>query len=347
MKSTQLWFLSCCLFFTSGCQSSYYIKSAWNQIKLLDKRVPIEVILKDPEVSDHVKHKLRLAQEAREFAEKTLKLKPTNNYTSYVDLKRPYVSWVVQAASAYELKHHYFKFPIVGKLPYKGFFSKEEAQQEAAKFPPKKFDTYVRGVTAYSTLGWFKDPLLSTMVGYKDPDFVNLIIHETVHATIYIKGQADFNERLATFIGNRGTELFYLYKEGESSPTLKGIEAEYADRKLFSDFISWELDKLKKWYSDNYNKTAPEMKKNRLDKITQRFEKKILNKMKTKKFTGFTKQNLNNARLLSYRTYVYDLEDFERAFKSFDKNFDRFLKFCKSLEKAEKPEAELKKITAK
>ena len=339
------WHLIFLLFLTSGCQITYYMKSAWNQARILDKRIPIETALKNPKLSTQVKNKLRLAQEAREFAEKNLKLKTTDNYTSYVDIKRPYVSWIVRVSPAYQLQHHYFKFPFIGKLPYKGFFSKEEAEQEAAKFPPKKFDTYVRGVTAYSTLGWFDDPILNTMIKYKEDELVALIIHETVHATIYLKGQADFNERLATFISHHGTKLFYLAKEGEHSPTLKLIKDKYTDRKLFSKFISQQIDSLKKWYSDNHGHVSPEMKKNRLNKIIQKFKQDILIKRKTKNFTDFTRQqSLNNAILLSYKTYVYDLEDFERGFKHFDKNFDRFIEFCKSLKKVKDAEAELKKI---
>ena len=347
MNTASIWLLSILVFLTSGCQLTYYMKSAWSQAKLLDKRIPIDKALEDPEISDKIKAKLRLAQEAREFAEKQLHLKPTKNYTSYADLKRPYVSWIVRAAPAYELKHHYFSFPFVGKLPYKGFFSEQEAKLEAKKFPDTEYDTYVRGVSAYSTLGWFDDPLLNTMMHYKEHDLVNLIIHETVHATLYIKSQADFNERLATFIGNRGTELFYLGKEGDDSPTLKLIMTEYSDDDLFSKFISRELDDLKQWYEKNKGTLDSEKKNARLEDLKQRFQKNVLPKMKTNHFKKFPNQKLNNAKLLAYKTYVYDLSDFARAFQHFDSDFDRFVQFCKSLEKAIDPETALRNIAEK
>jgi len=196
----------------ASCQITYYLKSAYHQAKLLKSRVDIEEAIKSSTLSQENKQKLLLATEARVFAENSLKLKKTKNYTSFVQLDRPYVSYILRAAPIYELKHYLWSFPIVGDLPYKGYFSEEEAKSAAKDFSHKEYDTYVRGVTAYSTLGYFNDPILSSMLRYQNHDLVNTIIHETVHATIYIKNNADFNERLATFIGNKGAELFYLKK---------------------------------------------------------------------------------------------------------------------------------------
>lgn len=329
----------------SSCQITYYMKSAWHQAKLLQQRQPLEKVLANPETPDEVKQKLTLAMEVRKFAEAELKLKPTKNYTSYVDLQRPYVSWVVGAAPAYELKHHLWSFPIVGDLPYKGFFSRAEAEAEASTFNQEEFDTYIRGVTAYSTLGWFEDPLLNTMMVYPSHELVNLVIHETVHATIYIKSQADFNERLATFIANKGTEVYYTQREGAQSPTISLIRNEAADEKLFSEFLSRELDELKKWYEGHRPQVTRELKEKRLQEIGSNFETAILPRMKTDQFKHFSRQKFNNAQLLSLKTYVYDLSDFERVFGVFEGNFERFLKFCKSLENEKDPETIVKNFS--
>jgi predicted aminopeptidase len=135
-------------------------------MKLLQARVPIAEALKDPTLSAEEKHKLELAQKTREFAEKDLHLKPTENYTSYVKLDRPYVTYVVSAAPKWELKHYQWSYPFVGKMPYKGYFSEADAKTEEADLKKEDLDTYMRGVSAYSTLGWFKDPLLSSMLRY-------------------------------------------------------------------------------------------------------------------------------------------------------------------------------------
>lgn len=330
----------------SACQLTYMTDSAYNQLKLLSARQPIDKVLANPDLDSETKHKLLLAQQAREFAETHLNLKPTKNYTSYVELGRPYVSYIVQAAPVYELKHYLWRFPIVGAVPYKGFFSKDKALREAARFDPEKYDTYVRGVSAYSTLGWFRDPILSSMLSYDDDDLVNLIIHETVHATIYIKNHADFNERLATFVGDIGTEYFYLKQEGEDSSTLKHIQDKNHDARLFSDFISSELNSLRTWYHDKSETLTPELKSQRLALIQENFQNKISSQLKTQRFSYFTNLKLNNAMLLSFETYYMDLSDFKEVFVFLNKDFAKLIEFCKELEKASDPELKLKEFVA-
>ena len=312
----------------------------------MDRR-PIEKVLKDPKVSDEIKNKLKLAQEAIKFAEDDLKLNSNGNYQTYVQLQHPYVTWIVRASPEYKLEHHLWSFPIVGSVPYKGFFSEKEAEAEAKEFPADKWDTSIRGVTAYSTLGWFRDPLLSSMTRYEDHDLVNVIIHETVHATLYIKSEADFNERLATFLGNYGTELFYLKKEGPNSPTVQLIEKENADDKLFSAWISKEIESLKAWYKENEGKITPEQKQARINQIKDSFEKDLKPKLQSKSFENFSKQELNNASLLNYQTYFYDLSDFEKLKEKIGPSFPTLLQYCKNLEKTKNPEQELKQFVAK
>ena len=132
------------------------------------------------------------------------KSKKTKNYSTFVNLHRPYVTYIVSAAPKNELKYYTWYFPIIGSVPYKGYFNEAGANGEARDLASEGYDTYVRGVTAYSTLGWFKDPILSSMLAYSDYDMVNTIIHETVHTTIYIKSNANFNERLASYLGDLG-----------------------------------------------------------------------------------------------------------------------------------------------
>lgn len=335
------WFGTVALVFLSSCQVTYYLKSAYHQTKILNARIPIEKALIDPKIDEKTKHKLRLALEARKFSEKELGLTPSKNYTTYADLGRPYVSWIVHAAPAFELKHHLWKFPFVGELPYKGFFSEDEAKAEALTFSQQSYDTYVRGVTAYSTLGWFEDPILNTMIPYSDHHLVNLIIHETVHSTLYIKSQADFNEQLATFIGNLGTQSYYQQLEGENSPTLQIIEKESQDDELFSHFLTTETDLLSEWYQKNSPHITREEKQKRLDAIITKFNTQVQPLMKTTSYNYFGQQSLNNAQLLSIKTYFYDLTKFKKAFAKMNNDFHRFIEFCKTLEKDPDPGARL------
>lgn len=329
----------------TGCQMLTYVaKSGYGQLELLSKRTPIEKVLKEPALDAEKKKKLELAQEARRFAEETLHLKPTKNYQSYVELKRPYVTYVVSAAEKWDLKTFNFDYPLVGKMPYKGYFNEDDAKDEQLRLQKEGLDTYLRGISAYSTLGWFNDPLLSSMLRYKEHDLVNTIIHETVHATLYIKNAADFNEQLATFLGNKGMELFYLTKEGANSETLKLVQKENIDSGVFSEFISQEIRDLKEWYKNLQPEQRQEaLKEARLKEIQERFVKNVKPRLLTSGYQYFERLNLNNARLVMYRTYVQDLSRFEKLYELMGRDYQKFINKCRELEKAKNPEEELNK----
>lgn len=328
--------LSSCLLLT-GCQLGYLIQSGYHQALLIKNQEDINEALKSKTLTDEQKRKIQLAVDAKLFAQEHLGLAITKNYTTYVQLDRPYVSYLVQAALPMELKYHYWKFPIVGKIPYKGYFKEEDAKKEAQKFKDQGLDTFVRGVRAFSTLGWLKDPILSPMTSYSDDDLVNLIIHETTHATLYIKSAADFNEQLATFVGNKGTELFYIQKEGKNSTTLQLIKNKNKDDVIFSQFIQKELSELENWYAQ---KPDPSLKEKRLEEIKEKFKK--LN-FKTDSYKYFSKMNLNNAVLLGYKTYFNDLSQFEVVYSK-SQNMKDFIQKMKSLQGSNSLEADIKKL---
>ncbi len=330
----------------TACQLPYLVKSSYNQLSLLNSRVDMEKALKDPTLTEDERQKLLLSQEVKEFATRKLHLKETKNYSSFVKLNRDAVTYVVNASQPWELKHYEWTFPIVGSMPYKGFFELKDAKEEEAELKKSGLDTYLRGVSAYSTLGWFNDPLLSSMLKSEDYDLVNTIIHETVHVTLYIKNSADFNERMAVFLGNKGTEIFYQEKEGANSSTLKKIKEENEDQKAFSQFISGEISALEKWYQSQTNKDES-LRQQRLKLILKNFEKNFLPLAKTKYYSRFASTPLNNARLLLYKTYEQDLSDFEELYILSDQNFEKFLNYCKELEKHPKPETGLKDLIKK
>lgn len=338
------WILLASFPLLASCQISYLLKSARGQLNLLNSGESIEESLKDPQVTEEQKSQIRLAMEAKQFAEDKIGLKKTKNYSTFVNLDRRAASFVVSAAPKWELKHHLWYFPIVGNVPYKGYFDENDAKAEAEELKKQDFDTYMRGVTAYSTLGWFKDPLLSSMTKMKSYDLVNTIIHETVHATIYIKSSADFNERLASFIGDEATEVFYTDKEGADSPTVKRIRLENKDQHLFSDFISKEIQDLKTWYQENKTHDEAE-RRTRIKKIQENFQTALKPKLKTDLYDKFPEIELNNARLMLYKTYQSDMTDFSAVFEKVNRSFSEMIKIAKHLEKTKKPDEELKRIS--
>lgn len=324
---------------STGCQISYYLKSGYHQALLIKNQEPVEEILKTSVLSQNQKNKLQLIREAKVFAETQLGLAPTSNYTSYVQLDRAYVTHIVQVAYPYELKYKNWDFPIVGSLPYKGFFEIEDAKKEAKTMDEQGYDTYIRGVRAYSTLGWMKDPVLSSMLDYEDDDLVNLIIHELTHSTLFIKNSADFNEQLAIFIGNKGTELFFLNKNKKDILGL--IANKNSDDLIFSAFINKEYIALKEWYSQN-QKPTNEQKAEKFKEIQKRFSS--LN-LKTDQYRFFPKMELNNASFLGFKTYMNDLSAFERVFAN-SGSMPEFLKTMKSLEKSKDPESQLAQLSS-
>ena len=320
----------------SGCLFTYLVDSGYNQIKLINSGKSIEEVLKDETISPDLRKKLELTLEVRKFIVDNLKLKSTKNYQNYVDLKRPHVTYIVTVAHKNKLEPKLFWYPFVGSLPYKGYFKKEQAEREARSFDSKKYDVMVRGVSAYSTLGWFNDPLLSSMLSGDDHHLVNTLIHESTHATLFIKSNADFNERLATYVGNIGTEIFYLSKEGDGSPTVKKIKDDSHDEKIFSEFITNEIKALRDWY-----KTLPEdwesQREKKFAEIQNKFLLEVQPKLKTDNYNKFASSKLNNAILLYFDTYLADLNAFDELFVYFKKDFSRFITFCKSLEKSRDP----------
>ncbi len=330
------------LFFLTACQIPYLLTNSYHQLEILSQRVSIEKTLKEKKLPRELRYKLLLSQKAKKFAEHDLNLQSSQNYSTYVKLNRPYVTYVVNAAPKFQLKNHLWQFPIVGQVPYKGFFNESDAKDLSSELRSQGLDTHVRGVSAYSTLGWFDDPLLSSMMRYSRHDLVNTIIHETVHATLYIKNNARFNERLATYIGNLGTQLFYLKTEGPKSPTLRTLQREQHDQKLFSLFISAEIKNLNRWYKSTQKKTLA-LKEKKLHQLQMKFKRNTLPKMKTSRFVWFSQNPLNNAKLMLLNAYIGEFSYFEKLYQKHGKNFQLFLKACKSLESSSQPMQDLKK----
>jgi predicted aminopeptidase len=329
----------------AGCQAGYLIKSAAAQADILRRQVPLDDALADPKLSEAQKSKLRVAREAKAFGVSDLGLKKNKNYEAFAQLDRPYASYVVHGAARDELKPYLWKYPIVGEMPYKGYPDPEDAKEEAARLRADGYDAYVRGVSAYSTLGWLRDPILSSMLQYEEWDLVNTILHESTHATIFIRSEAGFNERLATFIGNKGTEAFYAKREGPGGATLAKIRRENEDERVFSEFISRELRGLEKWYDEQKGLKRPldeAARQARIKQIQERFAADARPRLSPGSYNGFETAEMNNARLLTYRLYMEDLSDFERAFAAMGRDMPKFVAFCKRLEAETDPVAALR-----
>ena len=335
--------------FFSGCQTSYLWHVSLGQMELLGDRITIEKALKKHEFSEDEKEKLLLISEIKVFAREKLQLDIDEDlYSSYVHLDRPYVSYLLRVSPIYELKAYKWRFPIIGVAPYKGFFRKERAKREARSFPIDKYDIYIRGVNAYSTLGWFNDPVFSSMLSYSNNDFVVMIFHELAHTVLFFKNHIDFNERFAEFLGRKMALAFYLEKEGSDSKAVKAMHKEWRDELFFSSFMVQEYQSLRQWYKDKKGNITPEIKQKRIKEIQNRFVAEIQPQLETHRYNYFSNIQLNNALLLSYRSYSYNMKELEKVFTSplVNKDIKTFVDYCTQFKKKENPEEAFSKAVA-
>lgn len=182
----------------------YYAHLAHGEAALLAARKPVERVLADPAADAGLKARLQLARQAREFASDRLALPRNRSYMKYADLHRPYAMWNVFAAPEFSLAAFEHCFPIAGCVAYRGFYERARAEAYAAQLRARGLETYVGGVSAYSTLGFFADPILSTMLRWDDDELAGTIFHELAHQRLYVKGDTEFNESYATFVQREG-----------------------------------------------------------------------------------------------------------------------------------------------
>ena len=197
----------------SGCETlQFYRQAAWGQWQIMSARQDVEELMADSGTAVELSERLQLTQEVLGFAEQQLGLAANGRYSTYVELGREYVLWNVFAARPFSLDEDQWCYPIVGCAPYRGYFDEQRARQVAQRYNRRGFETYVGGVPAYSTLGWFEDPLLSSFVVWPAADLVNLLLHELAHSRVWVNGDVAFNESFAEFVGNRGAQAWFAQR---------------------------------------------------------------------------------------------------------------------------------------
>ena len=202
---------------TTSCQSGYVIRQAFGQLSLSRRQLPLADAAKLEGLSDSQRANLELVPEVLSFARERLGLDTGDAYTTFVDTGNAPVSTTVSAAHPYSLSPYLWSFPFVGRVSYKGYFDSADAKAEAERLQTRGYETVLSSVSAYSTLGWFRDPVLSTMLDLEMADLVDLLIHECTHRTLYFANSTSINESLATHIAFAGTLLFLEQKGVEES----------------------------------------------------------------------------------------------------------------------------------
>lgn len=302
----------------------FYAQAAKGQWEMLGKARPIPEVLADKASSPKLVERLKLVQDLRDFARQDLHLPADKQFADYTDLGRPYAVWVVFASKEFSVEPVGWWYPLVGTLSYRGYFDPESALAEGEKLKAQGLDVYVGGTDAYSTLGWFADPVLNTFLRRSDADLAELVFHELTHAKIFIPGDTDFNEALATTVGQAGVRK-WLRSRGRLKD-LHDYELELRkDQEIVSLLLGTraELEKL-------YKKSAPDETLRQAKAAT--FQRMLARYAHIKgRWTGesrydrFFEKPMNNARLNTVATYYDLVPDFEKLLGRCQGDIDTFL----------------------
>ena len=309
----------------------YGIEQGLGQLEMVRNAVPIDDLLADPEYPDSLKQKLLLIKEIRRYAIDSLHLKDSKNYNAVYDLKGRPTAYVVQACEKYRIKKYLWKFPVVGKLPYKGFFDEEDAKKEAALLEKQGYDTRIAHPSGWSTMGWFTDPVLSSMLRRSEGELADLIIHELTHSTVFVKNNSELNENIADYVGETGAKRYLASKYGDTSAVLFNYSAAITDNERMAMYFLRGAHKLDSLYQSADFIALPDNEK---DTLKHAMIQDIINNVDTVNFVRIKPQriksgrlkNINNTFFTSYMTY-YNRKDSLRmeCQRDFDGDFMKHL----------------------
>jgi predicted aminopeptidase len=315
----------------TGCGNVLYLsRLGWHQSYITFHSVHVEELLRDEEAGPLTKEKLRFVQEVKRYGEERFGLRKTKSYSKFFEVKGP-VLHVITACEKDRLHPYSWDFPIVGKVTYKSFFTADEALKEKDLLDRKGYDTFLQQAAAYSTLGWLKDPIFSSILEWNEGGLANLILHEMAHATVYFKDRTDFNEQLATFIGNQGAIDFLTERHGPESQEVREAIDHQEDDFLFSGWTDQACQQLSAYYAKEISIEEKLKGREALFRAIQEDFQKMKGQLKTNGYQNVDKVILNNAVLLAYRRYFYRLEKFEALYQTLGRDLRRVVEYFKMI----------------
>ena len=316
-----------------GCANlAYYTQAVGGQMELLHRAQPISAIIDDPNADPSLKRALAKVVQLRAFASRELQLPDNLSYTRYADLKRPFVVWNVFAAAEFSTEPKKWCFVGVGCVSYRGFFSKADADNFAQELRREGYDVSVGGGPAYSTLGWFDDPVLNTFIGYSETELARLIFHELAHQVVYVRDDSAFNESFATTVELEGVGR-WLQRNGTPAQRA-ALDATQQTQTAFTEIVlttRWRLEAL---YASGENDTDKRLSKARL--FAELRAK--LTRLQTAQ-DGVSRSDrwhtlpLNNAYLASIATYTQWVPAFQALLAQQHGDMGRFYAAVKEMSK--------------
>ena len=320
-------------FWLYGCTNlPYYAQAVDGQMEILRRAQPISMIVADPSADKTLKRVLSKVVLLREFASRDLKLPDNESYTSYADLKRPYVVWNVYATPEFSTELKKWCFVGAGCVDYRGFFSKEEAERFAEELKSEGHDVHVGGIRAYSTLGWFDDPVLNTFIGYSEIELARLIFHELAHQVVYVQDDSVFNESFATLVAQEGISRWL---ESNGTAEQQGAFDSKQNREtIFTNLISYHRKHLKELFSSRANDSEKRASKLHIfSELREEFAQlKVANVAFGSYDQWFTLQ-MNNALLATVSTYTQLVPAFRTLLMRQGGDMERFYDTVKRISK--------------
>ena len=319
----------------SGCRLAYIFHAGAGQFRLLSNSVPIEEALKKETLSAEQRDRLLLVARIKDFGEKELGLKKTENYqTVYLKSDQSPI-YMVSASPKDRLERITWWFPVVGRMPYLGFFDLKSARGEKKKLEEKDLDVIIGEGVAYSTLGWFKDPVTLNLLEGSTLDLADTILHEMTHTTFYVKGQGAFNESLAVLVGRVGAMRFMEKTYGPSHPLTLRAKKAVEDERIFSAFLDSLLVELGSLYDSPISHGEKLERREKVFAESQEAFGHLIEQFQTNRFVYFGHVHWNNAYLMSIELYHRHFRLFEAALKEHGESITATLSFFRSLAKEE------------
>ena len=317
-----------------GCSTAkYYSHAAVGHLQLTTGLTPIQKVIEQEETNKELRRQLELVTELRDFAENKLSLNVGKAYSKYKHLDRSAAVWVVYAASPFSTKLQSWKYPIVGEYQGRGFFKERMAKEYSAKLHSQGFEVYAGKAIAYSTLGWFSDPLLSTLLDGSDEELAETLFHELAHRTYYLKGDTMFNESFATAFAQNSVQL-WLKEKGEEK-RLEKYRKKLKRRDEFRSLLQEIKNKLSLIYKNTNNDSEAILQKRKQDAI-QSFKATCTALRKKwnspKSLESWIDEEVNNAKIAALSVYLFKVPYFNRLWDQASQNPKTYLEMVKTLE---------------
>lgn len=334
-------FIIAFLLLSTACSPLYVIRAGWEEAGILLRREEITKIIKDKNTTPEVREKLSLVLKAREYS-KSIGLVPNDSFTQYSHVDRKVLVWVLSASPKTKLEPITWWYPIVGRVPYKGFFEKDDAMHVFNELKDDGNDVYLRPSAAFSTLGWFNDPLLSTMMDFGEISLVSTVFHELTHNTVWLPNHVPFNETLANVVGAVSTIQFFRDLDSADSERAKQAADMWNDEVVYSTYLAEVFKKLSYFYEES-SKDKSLSNAEIIERRAGVFEElkthwiEFEPKVKTNRY-GNIAQFFNNAVLLSQKAYYERTWMFADLLKKKNDSIPDFLESIRSIIEESKEE---------